>query len=74
MKVKSTEQLLRQIRTLSREKVLLERRNKELTLENKRMLASWNLEHSVFTRQIKKITNENKLLSAKNQLLESMRK
>ncbi len=46
MKVKSQEQLFRQIRILTREKGLLEKRNKDLL-------------------------RENRLLSAKNQLIES---
>ena len=41
MKIKSQEQLLRQIRILTREKVLLEKRNRDLLKEN-RLLSAKN--------------------------------
>ncbi len=41
MRVKSTEQLVRQIRILKTEKILLEKRNKELLKDN-RLLAAKN--------------------------------
>ena len=84
MKVKSTAQLERQIRILKREKSLLDAQIKEYLGKN-RILTETNIELTnqqehlmiqieLFEKRNEKLLKENKLLSAKNQLLESMKK
>ena len=74
MKTKSLGQLEKEIRNLKREVLALEKLNKQLSIENRNMIRDWHINQETFKKQIRKLSDENRLLSAKNQLFESMKK
>lgn len=65
MKVKGTEQLLRQVRVLTRDKILLtkqiaqlERRLKESERDKAKIVADWSKSHDVITRRNRELQAE----------------
>lgn len=72
MKIKNTDDLMRQVRILKREKFLLEKKNRELIAENQRMLRDWGLSQGVFEKNVKRLVKENQLLIEKNKEMKQL--
>lgn len=79
MKVKGTEQLLRQVRTLTRDKILLskqiahlERKLKESERDKVRLVADWSKSHDVITRRNRELQAEIAKLTDSNNYAKGM--